>query len=206
MSSGRNVPPSPASSRGAGGTGEEETEDPVCAATASLFCMHDVRHKACKNEKTSLQPLFYTAAGFADTSQHTQLQMFVIKNLDTGLEMRIDDFDRLAHIATDPDPANQVRLAAHMQHTQLQVRVQGVPTQPTSRLVLRCHGCVPAGNTTRLQKGWAHEGHQGLQTLVRRHPTHPTYIQAAVHCNTLCWSPVVERDVAYMHTMAPLAA
>jgi len=70
-----------------------------------------------------LQPLFYTAAGFADTVQHTQLlqlQMFVIKNLDTGLEMRIDDFDRLAHIATDPDPENQVRLATHMQHTQLQ--------------------------------------------------------------------------------------
>lgn len=35
--------------------------------------------------------------------------MFVIKNLDTGLEMRIDDFDRIAHIATDPDPDSQVR-------------------------------------------------------------------------------------------------
>lgn len=33
---------------------------------------------------------------------------FVIKNLDTGTQMRIDDFDRLAHIATDPDPASQV--------------------------------------------------------------------------------------------------
>lgn len=40
------------------------------------------------------------------------LQMFVIKNLDTGLEMRIDDFDRLAHIAADPDPANQVSSTA----------------------------------------------------------------------------------------------
>lgn len=29
------------------------------------------------------------------------LQMFVIKNLDTGLEMRIDDFDKLANIATE---------------------------------------------------------------------------------------------------------
>lgn len=38
----------------------------------------------------------------------TCVQMFVIKNLDTGTQMRIDDFDRLAHIATDPDPANQV--------------------------------------------------------------------------------------------------
>jgi hypothetical protein len=27
--------------------------------------------------------------------------MFVIKNLDTGLEMRIDDFDKLANIATE---------------------------------------------------------------------------------------------------------
>jgi hypothetical protein len=36
------------------------------------------------------------------------VQMFVIKNLDTGLEMRIDDFDRIAHIATDPDPDTQV--------------------------------------------------------------------------------------------------
>lgn len=36
-----------------------------------------------------------SAAGFQPT------QMFVIKNLDTGLEMRIDDFDRLANIATN---------------------------------------------------------------------------------------------------------
>jgi hypothetical protein len=28
--------------------------------------------------------------------------MFVIKNLDTGLEMRVDDFDRLASIAAPP--------------------------------------------------------------------------------------------------------
>jgi hypothetical protein len=36
------------------------------------------------------------------------VQMFVIKNLDTGTHMRIDEFDRIAHIAADPDPANQV--------------------------------------------------------------------------------------------------
>lgn len=41
----------------------------------------------------------------------TAVQMFVIKNLDTGTQMRIDDFDRLAHIATDPDPAAQVCLS-----------------------------------------------------------------------------------------------
>lgn len=39
--------------------------------------------------------------------------MFVIKNLDTGTQMRIDDFDRLAHIATDPDPAEQEVHPAH---------------------------------------------------------------------------------------------
>jgi hypothetical protein len=32
------------------------------------------------------------------------LQACIIKNLDTGLEMRIDDFDRLAHIAADEPP------------------------------------------------------------------------------------------------------
>lgn len=37
------------------------------------------------------------------------LQMFVIKNLDTGLEMRIDDFDKLANIATEEV---QVRITA----------------------------------------------------------------------------------------------
>lgn len=85
------LPASPGSSRGGAEPGaEEETEDPVRGPRGTT-CQH--------------QP---AARPAADPHTPHPVQMFVIKNLDTGTQMRIDDFDRLAHIATDPDPAAQV--------------------------------------------------------------------------------------------------
>ena len=40
------------------------------------------------------------------------MQMFVIKNLDTGLQMRIDDFDKIANLATDERQVRREHSAA----------------------------------------------------------------------------------------------
>lgn len=83
------LPASPGSCRGGTEPGAEaETEDPVRGPHGTDLPASD--------------------SPAADPHTPHPVQMFVIKNLDTGTQMRIDDFDRLAHIATDPDPAGQV--------------------------------------------------------------------------------------------------
>lgn len=69
--------------------------------------------------------------------------MFVIKNLDTGTQMRIDDFDRLAHIATDPDPAAEVG------GPQAQRTAATAPCTP-STLSLLCRVLSPTSAQQRL--------------------------------------------------------
>lgn len=77
------------------------------------------------------------------------LQMFVIKNLDTGLEMRIDDFDKLANIAT---AERQVGLLIY--------------GQSFIWAMLRV-GAMLAGTGACSKEGrYQLQGYQGYQTLV----------------------------------------
>jgi hypothetical protein len=71
-----------------------------------------------------------SAACCVTPHSNISVQMFVIKNLDTGTQMRIDDFDRLAHIATDPDPAEQVGRGPP-QHSHLLQQQQHLGTHST---------------------------------------------------------------------------
>jgi hypothetical protein len=59
--------------------------------------------------------------------------MFVIKNLDTGLEMRIDDFDKLANIATEEV---QVTVASACSASTQQLEQQRLEQQRTHLLDL----------------------------------------------------------------------
>lgn len=126
--------------------------------------------------------------------------MFVIKNLDTGTQMRIDDFDRLTHIAADPDPASQVRkqlwravrqpiapFNKHVRSVQVSDSVLSSTWQCADRKLLVLQEAHPAHKKGGLMKGtkalkhWYAAGpHAGMQ-------------QAQQQVGGVCWglhSPV----------------
>jgi hypothetical protein len=58
------------------------------------------QHQSADAQRAARPPTRHSAPADS-SSRRCHTQAFVIKNLDTGLEMNIDDFDRLAHIAAD---------------------------------------------------------------------------------------------------------